>query len=77
MPVPRNRFPSLVSIEGSSGHACGGIAITPKLILTAAHCLDDVGPNPVVHVGINHEDAKVMWGPKRNVAIWHFCFYYI
>src|SRR5689334_20722000 len=38
-------FPSLAYIEahqGSSGFACTGTVVAPRVILTAAHCAEDI-----------------------------------
>lgn len=51
--APQHRFPYMVSIKTSEGHIhkCGGILIDPKWILTAAHCNEEIGDHPFVHIG--------------------------
>jgi len=43
------RYPYVVSLQDEQGnHFCGGTAIAPELILTAAHCQKEEIPNPEV-----------------------------
>lgn len=60
--VPHGRFPYMTSIKSTTGHLhhCGGILISPTVVMTVAHCLKEVGPHPHVHIGsddVNDEDT--------------------
>ncbi|KAG1657263.1 hypothetical protein FOA52_010834 [Chlamydomonas sp. UWO 241] len=52
---PPGRHPYMASLRTSSGsHFCGGSLVTPGVVVTAAHCLDQQDPAmryPTVHIG--------------------------
>ena len=56
--APTGRFPYMVRIMTSNSyqHKCGGVLIHPQFILTAAHCIVEVGPDPLIRIGGNCVD---------------------
>ncbi|CAD7701356.1 unnamed protein product, partial [Ostreobium quekettii] len=56
-PIPEGSFPTLVSIRGRGReHICFGTVIREYYILSSAECVEIVGPNPIVIIGLHGRD---------------------
>lgn len=68
--VTSGQFPMVVSLRRSDSlHGCGGIQVSSRYILTAAHCVQEreIGRNPIVRVGEQRVRAeRAFIHPKWN-----------
>lgn len=66
-------LPFMVKIESKGGLNCAGTILTARLILTSAHCVDNINPQKltVVHYSVNinrYKVAQIMIYPYYNNA---------
>ena len=62
-------LPYQVSLQGLDGsHFCGGSIIAQDMVLTAAHCVEDMGEDPQLQVHVGAHDVTSNVGQKIKVA---------
>lgn len=55
-----DEFPSIVSVRGIwQQHVCLGVLVDRYHVLTAAHCLNQTGPNPMIYVNVRSTEHRV------------------
>eukprot|EP00803_Ostreobium_quekettii_P007147 evm.model.scf_92.1 EVM.evm.TU.scf_92.1 scf_92:15567-24845(-) len=68
--APRGRLKAFVSVRGRGrDHACGGVMIGKRHVLTSANCINVVGPNPIVIIGVQGiDDDRRVEGVQEHRA---------
>ncbi|XP_067633693.1 trypsin 3A1-like [Eurosta solidaginis] len=66
-----HRFPYQVSIQLEGAHRCGGAIYTPKIIISAAHCLKlpDMPELYAVRAGSTEHEQGGQYIPVRNIYL--------
>ncbi|MBK8258879.1 MAG: trypsin-like serine protease [Polyangiaceae bacterium] len=66
--------PSVVLVKsetGNSGSWCTGTVIAKRLVLTAAHCVEDNGPSTKMRVMFGYDESKGTSADYVQVKSWH------
>ena len=67
--APAHSLPYQVSLQSLDGsHFCGGSIIAENMVLTAAHCVEQMGENPNLQVHVGAHDVTSNVGQKIKVA---------
>ncbi|KAJ8673243.1 hypothetical protein QAD02_004505 [Eretmocerus hayati] len=59
-------YPYVVSLKSSHSHRCGGTILTPRLILTAAHCIK--AKDSISHVEVSGENGKERYPVTKKIS---------
>ena len=67
--APAHSLPYQVSLQGlDGGHFCGGSIIGEDVVLTAAHCVENMGKDPKLQVHVGAHNIKQTIGQRIKVA---------